>query len=95
MLTAPGEENDKVLGLENGADDYVTKPFSTRELLARIHVILRRVTPLDVDGKIVVNDLSLGPATHHVSIRDEQLDIGPTGFRVLYFFMAHPERVYS
>ncbi|HEC16631.1 MAG TPA: phosphate regulon transcriptional regulatory protein PhoB [Sedimenticola sp.] len=95
MLTARGQEDDKVLALESGADDYVTKPFSTRELQARIRAILRRVAPPDSDQEIEMDGLSLDPATHRVFAGGEKLELGPTEFRLLHYFMAHPERVYS
>lgn len=94
MLTARSDENDKIRGLESGTDDYVTKPFSTRELIARIKAVLRRSTntnqqTLDIDG------LVLDPNTHRVTIHKEIVNMGPTEFRLLHFFMSHPERVYS
>jgi len=95
MLTARGEENDKILGLESGADDYITKPFSTRELQARIRAILRRTTPLRNDEKIEIRDLSLDTASHRVLASGKRLELGPTEFRLLHFFMTHQERVYS
>lgn len=95
MLTARGEEDDKVQGLESGADDYVTKPFSTKELLARIRVILRRFAPLDDDEVIEIGSLSLDPASHRIATNGNPLELGPTEFRLLHFFMTHPERVYS
>lgn len=95
MLTAKGEEDNKVQGLESGADDYVTKPFSTRELLARIRALLRRAAPLSSDERIEMGGISLDPATHRVSTDGKGLELGPTEFRLLHFFMTHPERVYS
>ncbi len=95
MLTARGEEEDKVAGLDSGADDYITKPFSPRELLARIKAVLRRVAPEEEDETIAVDGLVLDPASHRVSANEEPLKIGPTEFRLLEFFMTHPERVYS
>jgi two-component system phosphate regulon response regulator PhoB len=95
MLTARGEEDNKVQGLESGADDYVTKPFSTKELLARIRALLRRAAPLSNDERIEMGDITLDPATHRVSAKEAPLELGPTEFRLLHFFMAHPERVYS
>jgi two-component system phosphate regulon response regulator PhoB len=95
MLTARGEEEDKIRGLEVGADDYVTKPFSPKELVARIKAVLRRVTPLNGKDTIEINKLRLEPETHRVFTNDKTLTMGPTEFRLLYFFMTHPERVYS
>jgi two-component system phosphate regulon response regulator PhoB len=97
MLTARGEEADKVRGLDTGADDYITKPFSTRELLARIRALLRRTTVADKDQKPVVSigDLTLDPDTFRVTANNETIDISPTEFRLLHFFISHPERVYS
>jgi len=95
MLTARGEESDKIRGLEVGADDYVTKPFSPRELIARIKAVLRRTQTYSDSEQLVVNELQLDPAEHRVLIGNEEVQIGPTEFRLLHFFMRHPERVYS
>ncbi|MCC5851522.1 MAG: phosphate regulon transcriptional regulator PhoB [Alkalimonas sp.] len=95
MITARGEEEDKVKGLEVGADDYVTKPFSPKELMARIKAVIRRVSPTSLDDVIEVQGLKLDPVSHRVSAKEEALDMGPTEFRLLHFFMTHPERVYS
>jgi two-component system phosphate regulon response regulator PhoB len=95
MLTARGQEQDKIAGLESGADDYVTKPFSPRELLARIKAVLRRRAPQLTDEPIELGGLKLDPATHRVSSAGRNLDLGPTEFRLLHFLMAHPERVHS
>ncbi|MFT6924764.1 MAG: two-component system phosphate regulon response regulator PhoB [Psychromonas sp.] len=95
MLTARGEEQDKVRGLENGADDYVTKPFSPKELMARLKTVLRRVNPTSLDDVLSFNELKLDPVSHRVSLADEGLNMGPTEFKLLHFFMTHPERVYS
>ncbi|BDY03646.1 phosphate regulon transcriptional regulator PhoB [Ferrimonas sp. YFM] len=95
MLTARGEEEDRVRGLEVGADDYITKPFSPKELVARIKAVLRRSAPTRLEEAIEVRGLKLDPVSHRVSVEDEQLDMGPTEFRLLHFFMTHPERVYS
>ncbi len=95
MLTARGEEDDKVRGLESGADDYVTKPFSTRELLARIRVVMRRAAPHAGEDLVRVENLTLDPASHRVSADGQTVDLGPTEFRLLHFFMTHAERVYS
>ena len=95
MLTARTEEEDKVQGLESGADDYVTKPFSPRELVARIKAVLRRGGPPAEDEILKANELLLDTASHRVSVGDKSLEIGPTEYRLLEFFMSHPERVYS
>jgi two-component system phosphate regulon response regulator PhoB len=95
MLTARTEEEDKVQGLESGADDYVTKPFSPRELAARIKAVLRRGGPPAEDEILKANELLLDTASHRVSVGQELLEIGPTEYRLLEFFMSHPERVYS
>ncbi|MFZ1325898.1 MAG: phosphate regulon transcriptional regulator PhoB [Candidatus Contendobacter sp.] len=95
MLTARVEEEDKVQGLESGADDYITKPFSPRELVARIRAVLRRGGPA-VEGELLrVEDLALDLASHRVSAGGTLLDLSPTEYRLLEFFMSHPERVYS
>ena len=94
MLTAKVEEADKVRGLNAGADDYVTKPFSPRELAARINAVLRRVSPLSAQS-LCAAAMVLNPETHRVTIDGEQLEIGPTEFRLLQFFMSHAERVYT
>ena len=99
MLTARGEENDRVAGLESGVDDYVVKPFSTRELLARIRAGLRRSREDDEDGSVTVGGLRIDGAAHRVfadSPEGEQpVQIGPTEYRLLHFFMTHTDRVYS
>lgn len=95
MLTARGEEEDKVRGLEAGADDYITKPFSPKELVARIKAVMRRVTPTTSDEPINFSGLVLDPVSHRVSVNDERVDMGPTEFKLLHFFMSHAERVYS
>jgi two-component system phosphate regulon response regulator PhoB len=95
MLTARSEELDKVAGLDSGADDYMTKPFSPRELLARIKAVLRRRAPQLADEPIEIGGLRLDPATHRVLAGGAPVDLGPTEFRLLHFFMAHPERVHT
>ncbi|MCW1381749.1 phosphate regulon transcriptional regulator PhoB [Novosphingobium sp. KCTC 2891] len=95
MLTARHDEDDRVRGLETGADDYVTKPFSPRELIARVGAVLRRVRPALAGETITVGDLTLDPTAHRVMRRGESLKIGPTEFRLLKHFMEHPGRVFS
>ena len=95
MLTARGEEQDKVMGLESGADDYVTKPFSPRELVARIKAVLRRRAPETTEDTVSAGDLSLDPATHRLTAGGKPVTLGPTEFRLLHFLMTHPERVHS
>jgi two-component system phosphate regulon response regulator PhoB len=95
MLTARGEETDKVRALDMGADDYITKPFSTKELMARIRAVLRRSDQDKVEGLIQVEGLTLDPETYRVTANEETIEISPTEFRLLQFFITHPERVYS
>lgn len=95
MLTARGEEGDKIRALDTGADDYITKPFSTRELLARLRAVLRRYAGEDAQGVIEAGGLELDPQTYRVTARGESLEISPTEFRLLHFFITHPERVYT
>jgi two-component system phosphate regulon response regulator PhoB len=95
MLTARAEEGDKVAGLEGGADDYITKPFSPRELLARINAVLRRAMPSEGSERIDVEGLVLDQSSQRVTAGDRTVALGPTEYRMLAFFMAHPERVYS
>ena len=95
LLTARGEEQDKVTGLEAGADDYLTKPFSPRELVARIKAVLRRRAPEMTDDRVEAAGLCVDPVTHRVSAAGRSLDLGPTEYRLLHFFMTHTERVFS
>lgn len=95
MLTARAAEGDKISGLDAGADDYLTKPFSTNELMARIRAVLRRKAPEALDAAVQVGKLRLDPSTRRVAGGDVELKLGPTEFRLLHFLMAHPERVHS
>ena len=95
MLTARGDEPDKVAGLDAGADDYITKPFSTQELLARIRAVLRRRAPEQSGESVAIGALSLDPATHRVSHAGQPLKLGPTEFKLLHYLMRHAERVHS
>lgn len=95
MLTARGDEADKVSGLDAGADDYITKPFSTQELLARIRAVLRRRAPEKTEETVTLGALVLDGAAHRVSWQGRPLKVGPTEFKLLHFLMQHPERVHS
>ena len=95
LLTARGEEEDKVRGLEIGADDYMTKPFSPKELVARIRAVLRRSGKLQGSSTIMLGDLILDTEQHRLSIGSQQLEVSPTEFRLIHFFMTHPDKVYS
>ncbi|MDR7334237.1 phosphate regulon transcriptional regulator PhoB [Roseateles asaccharophilus] len=95
MLTARADESDKIAGLDAGADDYVTKPFSTNELLARIRAVLRRKAPEALDSAVEIGPLLLDPGTRRVSRDGQEVKLGPTEFRLLHFLMTHPERVHS
>ena len=95
MLTARGDEPDKVAGLDAGADDYITKPFSTQELLARIRAVLRRRAPESVNDSVRVGALVLDAGTHRIAFEGQQLKLGPTEFKLLHYLMKHVERVHS
>ena len=95
MLTARGDEPDKVTGLDAGVDDYITKPFSTQELLARIRAVLRRRAPEVIGDSVIVGSLLLDAATHRISFHDRELKLGPTEFKLLHYMMKHSERVHS
>ncbi|MEZ5523511.1 MAG: phosphate regulon transcriptional regulator PhoB [Pseudomonadales bacterium] len=94
MITAKGEESNKIEGFDSGADDYITKPFSTKELTARIKALLRR-TGSGEEASLEYNGLAIDPVAHRVSIHGEPIKLGPTEYRLLEFFMAHPERAYT
>lgn len=95
MLTARSEEDDRVMGLDAGLDDYVVKPFSTRELVSRIKAVLRRTAPQIDEMRIEIGDLKIDTASQRVFVRGEHVHLGPTEFKLLLFFMSHPERVYT
>ncbi|MFN4224687.1 MAG: phosphate regulon transcriptional regulator PhoB [Hyphomonas sp.] len=95
MLTARGEESDRIRGLDTGADDYVTKPFSTTELMARVRAVLRRIRPGLKDDRIKVGDLEIDRVAHRVTRGGTDIHLGPTEFRLLDYFMQHPGRVFS
>ena len=95
MLTARGDEVDRVAGLDAGADDYIAKPFSTKELLARIRAVLRRRTPEQDLSVVTAGELSLDPSTYRVAFQGQLLKLGPTEFKLLHYLMAHAERVHS
>jgi two-component system phosphate regulon response regulator PhoB len=95
MLTAKGDEPDRVAGLDAGADDYMAKPFSPRELLARIRAVLRRRAPEHDAAPLTVGGLTLDPATHRVTLREQALKLGPTEFKLLHYLMRYAERVHS
>jgi len=95
MLTALGGEEEKVMALESGADDYLTKPFSPKELVARIRAVLRRSRPESDERAIRIGPLLLDPAGHRLAVAGEEVHLGPTEFRLLHLFMRHPGRVFS
>ena len=95
LLTARGEEEDKVKGLEIGADDYMTKPFSPKELIARIRAVLRRSGKIQGQVQISLGDLILDTEQHRLTIGNKQLEVSPTEFRLMHFFMTHPDKVYT
>jgi two-component system, OmpR family, phosphate regulon response regulator PhoB len=95
MLTARGEETDRIRGLDTGADDYVTKPFSTTELLARVRAVLRRIRPGLADDRLVFGDIIVDRVSHRVKRGEREIHLGPTEFRLLDYFMQHPGRVFS
>ena len=95
MLTARGDEADRVAGLDAGADDYIIKPFSTKEMLARIRAVLRRRAPEQVGGSVAIGPLLLDASTHRVSYDGQMLKMGPTEFKLLHYFMKNAERVHS
>lgn len=95
MLTARGDEVDRVAGLDAGADDYIAKPFSTKELLARIRAVLRRRAPEQDLSVVTAGELRLDPSTYRVSFQDQSLKLGPTEFKLLHYLMTHAERVHS
>ena len=95
MLTARGDEMDRVAGLDAGADDYIVKPFSTKELLARVRAVLRRRAPEQVGGVVSIGALSLDASTYRVSFNEQMLKLGPTEFKLLHYLMNHAERVHS
>lgn len=95
MLTAKSDENDRVRGLEAGADDYLIKPFSVKELRARINAVMRRAAPEATAAPVIAGCLALDPAGHRVTVNDDELSLGPTEFRLLHFLMTRPDRVFS
>ena len=95
LLTARAEENDKIRGLEIGADDYMTKPFSPKELIARIRAVIRRTGKLDESGQVIIGDLTLDASQHRLSIGGLGMDVSPTEFKLMQFFMTNPDKVYS
>ena len=95
MVSARGEEEDRVKGLDTGADDYIAKPFSPREMVARVNAVLRRARPEELEDEIEIAGLRIDNVSHRVSVEGRQVDIAPTEYRLLYFFMTHADRAYS
>ena len=95
MVSARGEEEDRVKGLDTGADDYIAKPFSPREMVARVNAVLRRSRPEELDDEIEIGGLRIDNVGHRVSVEGRQVEIAPTEYRLLYFFMTHADRAYS
>lgn len=95
MLTARGEESDKLRGFDVGVDDYISKPFSPKELVARIKAVLRRTSPMNENAVCQIEELKLDTSSHRVSVQEQTVEMGPTEFKLLQFLMTHPERVYS
>jgi len=95
MLTARTLEDDKIRGFDSGVDDYITKPFASREMIARIHAVLRRASPAGTDDEVVADGLALNVASHRVLAKGRPVELGPTEYRMLKFFMTHQDRVYS
>lgn len=95
MLTAKAEEDSKISGLDAGADDYIAKPFSPRELISRVKAVLRRIGREELKDAIIVDQMRFDPLSHRVSIADKDINLGPTEYRMLQFFLTHQERVYS
>ncbi len=95
MLTARADESDKVMGLDGGADDYITKPFSPRELVARIKAVIRRGVEIDQEKPIDFSGLCMDPVRHQVSLMQQPISLSPAEYKLLYFFMSHPDRAYT
>jgi len=95
MVSARGEEEDRVKGLDTGADDYIAKPFSPREMVARVNAVLRRTRPEELEDEIEIAGLRIDNVSHRVSVEGRQVDVAPTEYRLLYFFMTHADRAYS
>ncbi len=95
MLTARSDEDDRVRGLDCGAEDYISKPFSPKEMVARVRAVLRRVAPHATEEAVTAGQLTLDPSAHRVTFDGGNIDMGPTEFRLLHFFMTHPDKVYS
>jgi len=95
MISARGEEEDRVKGLDTGVDDYISKPFSPREMVARVNAVLRRSRPDDSQDEIEIGGLTMDNISHRVSAGNTQIDVAPTEYRLLHFFMTHPDRAFS